>query len=345
MIVYLSIRSAGSVGGNTTFSLIGQYLESGLGDYGSAIRQLEVTACFRGGKVRNPTLQRSFDEFHSKFLPQLPLVKFLRKRNRIGIQYETTLADASFLEKYGFLTVELFNVALKEVTEKLNLIRARLKPSDDFQVARFFEDIDRLVSQSPTRDEELKALREKVEQQWKSRRAAMDPWERLDIDWDEYHPAARPLLNDPFFWSEIDDFSPHGNDTGADLLGDFKKWNRRHSNDPAYLLATELLLSWNITSIDYQRASNEAEVESLLANDQIVLSVNNQTFIAVAFAAIKMRGACDRGTRELALGAIKCERLIAKIKADSWKHAPERQRTLDVIEDALIKAPETPSEA
>lgn len=87
MIVNVGIHSAVHYGGNATFSLVGDYLESGLGDYGSAIRQLEVTACFRGGRIRNSSLQSSFDEFHSTFLPSLPIVKFLRKKARINIQY------------------------------------------------------------------------------------------------------------------------------------------------------------------------------------------------------------------------------------------------------------------
>jgi hypothetical protein len=35
------------------------------------------------------------------------------------------------------------------------------------------------------------------------------------------------VLDDPFFWQEADDFAPHGNDTGADLLADYRPWRRR----------------------------------------------------------------------------------------------------------------------
>jgi uncharacterized protein YfeS len=339
VIVYVLTRSAGSFGGNTIFSLVGEYLESGLGDYGSAIRQLEVTVCFRGGRVRNPSLQRSFDVFHSEFLPNLPLVKFLRKRNRIDIRYETTVADATFLERYGFLSPELFNAALHEVAEKLHLMDPRLKATDDFDRTRFFNDLNCLVSQSPTHDPDLKALKIKVEQQKKARLAAMDPWERLDIDWDEYHPAARKLLNDPFFWSATDDSAPHGNDTGADLLADFKKRNRLHSDEPAHAMATALLRSWDIHPFDHS-AIDEGQVKALVTNDPIALDVTDQALIAAAFAVIKLRGCCDRRTREFALAAIVRERLVVATNAEHWKYATERLQTPDRLEGALLNSPE-----
>src|SRR5215469_16956584 len=100
MIFQMMARSALSYGGgNTTFLLVGRYLTSGLGSYGSAIREICVTACFRGGKIRNPSLQESYDTFHQNFLPSLPKVKFLRKRGEIDIEYETRIADADFLER------------------------------------------------------------------------------------------------------------------------------------------------------------------------------------------------------------------------------------------------------
>jgi len=339
MIIYLMTRSAGSFGGNTTFSLVGDYLASGLRDYGTAIRQFDITTCFRGGRIRHSSLQQSFDEFHSKFLPSLPAVKFLRKKHRIDIQYETVVTDATFLERYGFLSVEVFRAVLNEIGEKIHLIDARLKKADDFDLAGLHEDVSRLVREAPSSDDELKALKWQMEQQRKARLAAMDPWERLDIDWDEFHPASRTLLNDPFFWSQTDAYSPHGNDTGADLLSDFRRWNRRHPNSPAHEMATSLLRAWQISPIN-QDALTESEVKPLIINDPIALSVTDDALIAAAFAAIKLRGCCDKPTRELAIAAIERERTSIVLNSRDWKEPSERLRTLGVLRDALSCAPE-----
>jgi hypothetical protein len=40
--------------------------------------------------------------------------------------------------------------------------------------------------------------------------AAMSPWERLAIDWQDVHPTARSVLDDPFLWESSNDFSPNG---------------------------------------------------------------------------------------------------------------------------------------
>ena len=80
----------------------------------------------------------------------------------------------------------------------------------------------------------FRKINSRFETEWKQRLAQMDPWERLGIDWDDWHPAARKLLNDPFFWDQGSDYSPHGNDTGADLLADFKKWHGQHPQVPAH---------------------------------------------------------------------------------------------------------------
>jgi uncharacterized protein YfeS len=340
VIVYVMTHSATSFGGNSTFSLVGDYLESGLGSYGGAIRQISVTAGFRGVRVRNASLQRRFGEFHSKFLPSLPLVKFLRKKGQMEIEYETATADATFLERYGFLSAAMFSTAFKEVADKLHLMDARLQQADDFELPRFHDDVARLASDAPTTDEALRALRTKVEQQCKERLAAMDPWERLDLDWDEFHPAARTLLDDPFFWSQGDDYAPHGNDTGADLFADFKKWNRRHPDDPPHEMVTALLRAWQIAPSDY-RAVDEDAVKRMITNDPIALSVTDDAFIAGAFAAIKCRGCCEAATRDFALAAIERERMSAVIAGRGWKDPDERLRTLDLLRAALANSPNT----
>jgi uncharacterized protein YfeS len=321
--LYIAAKSARSFGGNTTYLLVRNYLEGGLGNYGSAVTQIEMTVCFRGGTVGNSSLQASHDEFHSVFLPSLPLVTFLRKKSRIAIKFETILADASFLERYGYLSAEMFGKALGEVCERLHLMDRRIKSTDDFSVARFYGDVAALVANAPTADGPLRELKARLDQEAKDRIAAMDPWEQLDIDWDDFHPAARGLLNDTFFWKTADDYAPHGNDTGSDLFSDFKKWNRKHPNDPAHRMATALLQTWGIARIDY-RCVDEDAVSAMLAINSDAVIVTDEALIAAAFAAIKLRGFCDRQTRDFALFAIERERNAATLMADrGWKNPPE----------------------
>lgn len=39
-------------------------------------------------------------------------------------------------------------------------------------------------------------------------------------------PNARDILDNPSDWSQIDDFSPHGNDTGSDIFAEWSQYAR-----------------------------------------------------------------------------------------------------------------------
>lgn len=318
--IIVSIRSHNTYGGNTTFSLVGDYLQDGLKDYGSAIRNIEITACFRGGPPGHSSLQANNIAYHDQFLPSLPIVKFFRKKSRVTICYETKVADGFFLEKYGYLNASVFKHALAEVASQIRLIDARLKKSDSFDAALMHADIQCLIESCPATDDELRDLEARLKSEAQIRRAAMDPWDLLDIDWDDYHPSARQLLDDPFLWSCIDDFSPHGNDTGADLLADFRRWNRRHPARPAHEMARAELKQWGFREIDFT-VTDEAAVRELEQSSKIDFDVANEAFIAAAFASMKLRGACDDESKNLALKAV--ERSIL-----SFSRAPLDEKEL-----------------
>ncbi len=336
----VTCSSFNTFGGNTLYSLAGEFLQSGINEYGSAITAIEITVCFRGGVIPHPSLQKMYDDFHSTSLPALPLVKFYRKKARLTLQYETVVTDATFLKRYGFPSIETFSQVLREVAEKFHLIDTHLKKSDDFDLSRFHRDISALIAAAPQCDDDLRKMKDLLDTKDKERRAAMDPWDRLGIEWEQYHPMARTLLNDPFFWDLSSDYSPHGNDTGADLLSEFKKWNRRHPHHPAHEMARNLLRRWDLALIDVHTV-DEGQVQLLFEKDPIAISVTDEAMIAAAFAAVKLRGCCDSETRELALNAIERERKSAVIIGRGWKYPSERLMKLDLIAESLRRLPES----
>jgi uncharacterized protein YfeS len=222
-----------------------------------------------------------------------------------------------------------------------DLLDRKLKKSDDVALSRFHEDVARLVRESPQTDDQLRLLQARISREEKARRGAMGPWEVLDIDWDEYHPSARRVLDDPFFWDVVDDYAPYGNDTGADLLAAFIIWNRRHPRAPACEMAKELLGEWGISAFDLATV-DRAAVAALLQDDPIALSVTDEAMIAAAFAAMKLRGSCDDETRALALSAIERQR-IGEAISDSGPHdSAEHLRRLDLLAATLRKSSEAP---
>lgn len=266
MNLLLGIRSARIFGGNTSYSLAGEFLLSGLSDYVKAMAYIEITACFHSGEVGQASFQKRYDAFHSCYLRSLPRATFLRKKSRFNLAYETKVADATFLEKYGFLSVEVFSAVVNEVADRLHLMDSRVRDSDDFDLLRFHADIARKVATVPQSLEDLRTLEARLDAEKQQRIGKMGPWERLEIDWDDYHPTARKLLDDPFFWSSINDYSPHGNDMGSDVLAEYRKWNKSHPDQPSHRMATALLRAWDIAQFDLN-ITNPSEVSLLLDQD------------------------------------------------------------------------------
>jgi uncharacterized protein YfeS len=324
-------RSSNIYGGHVLYGLVGRWIELGLTSYGTAVNAIDLTACFHGGEVGHPSLQPSYDKYHAEYLPSLPKAKFYRKKATFELQYETMVTDATFLRLYGKIDLTLFMDALAEVAERLRVLDTKLKKSDDFDLRRFHIDVAKAVSRAPNSEVELRDLKTRTDEERNARLAALGPWERLAIEWDEFHPDARRLLDDPLLWELSNDYAPNGSDTGADLLADFKTWNKRHPKHPAYQMAAALLVNWDIGPIDL-RTTEAAEVERLREADSISLQVTNDAMIAVPFAAIKHRGWCDLETIELGLAAIARQRVAAACAKQEGHDTTEWELSLKKLE-------------
>src|SRR5262249_2263872 len=129
----------------------------------------------------------------------------------------------------------------------------------------------------PSTPKAFATLIQELEQKDAARRAALSPWETLDVDWRDYHPDARTILDDPFYWDCVNDFAPHGNDTGADLLEDYRKWLRRNPAGDPVAFYRRLLRQWGF------------EAESTAQPDA---DVADEAAVALAFAELKLRASC-----------------------------------------------------
>jgi uncharacterized protein YfeS len=150
-------------------------------------------------------------------------------------------------------------------------------------------------------------------------RAAMSPWERLGIDWRDYHPNARQILDDPFYWGQANEFSPHGNDTGADLLSDYRVWLKRNPSGEPLDFYQSLITRWGFPSD---------------TSDATARSVADEAAVALAFAELKLRGECRSEVADLARQAVERQRQEA-LQAVDWPHCEDRLKSLDLIQSKL----------
>jgi uncharacterized protein YfeS len=315
---YLMARAYNSYGGHLTLSLIPGFLLTDTPDFGKAISELTVTFHFPTRGPARKTLEQHYANFHANRL-QLPKVVFYRSREKASVDVASDLLDGSDLEGRRGLSLPLFATAVKETVAALRLLKTRLTAKDDFSLDALLTHCERRETSLPTTDEALAELKTALDQKRAAIRAAMSPWERLDIDWRDYHPNARRMLDDPFFWEGANDFSPHGNDTGADLLSDYRSWLKRNPTGEPLDFYRNLITQWGF---------------SLDSPDSTARSVMDEAAIALAFAEFKLRGECRPKVSEFARQAADRQRQEA-LQAVDWPHREDRLKSLNLIQAKL----------
>ena len=324
-------RSYNTYGGSCIYSFIGDILTAHLGDYGSTVQSIELITCLPS-RTRKflPTLEGMFDQFH-EYVRNLPHVTFRRKLNRIEI---------IFLSKHFFAeddeerkpSAKKCNTAAEDVAEALPLLKKRIKLSDSFDVERFLADASRLLSTRIDSMEEWERIREMAKAKRLASQATKSPWELLEIDWSLFHSKAREILDETYYWECADDLAPHGNDTGADLLEDYRHWDKRNRTASPLVFLDRLLRRWDIKPIDWAVTDKDA-VQQYQQGDPIGMSVCNESIIALAFAVLKMRAECPQDVVQMALAGltrtailVEASSLTEEIKA-SWDQAIVKMRS------------------
>jgi len=316
--ITVSKRTYNSYGGHSSLSLIGRYLQSDLPRLGDGIREIEITVCFRNSGQPRASLESMHARF-AEFVRTLPATRFLRKKGRFELVYLSNLGDASLVEGFGPPRLQLFVDSARELATQLTVLRSKVKAKDQFATGAFLDHISSKIAVLPASEEELTQLAEKLESEGKRQREAMDEWEKLGIDWDDYHPDSRAILDDPFFWDCVDDFAPHGNDTGADVLAAYTESKRR---TPGVEFLDRLMQSWSMSL-------------SPATDDAIEIATAEEAWIALAFAQVKLNGRIENDVRRRGLDAIASCRARHERNHADWDLLPERLRTLDLLEKKL----------
>jgi uncharacterized protein YfeS len=295
-------QSYNNYGASSLYSAVADLLMVRLAsDYGGAVESIYFTAFLKSGTQKaSPTLEELYQRFHG-YLEKLPKVTFRRKLKRIEIEFLSPNFIAENDESTKVSAAQC-HTAAKEVVEALTLMTKRIKPTDDFDAARLLADAAQLLITERSLEEwdslhlEAKAIRLAL-------RATKTPWELLEIDWSQYHPQAKEILDDPFFWECANDLAPHGSDTGADLLVDYRRWDKRHRKTSPIDFLTQLFAAWDIKPIGWT-ITDEATVCKLDKERPIDLSLCNEATIALAFAVVKMRGACPSDIIQMAQASL-----------------------------------------
>ena len=203
---------------------VSDLLEVEIPVFGSAIESIELTV-FYPGKSANAHSSIPYDP------PEKDTRRFERKRKTLRVLWiSRRQSEAQVGGVYlPQMTSEILLGAFDDVADAIRFALERLSKEDDFDKERFFSWLlamrERPWGDGKDLQTTLKTASDQRREKWRAQ-AEADPWSVLGVDWTNMAPNARDILNDPIDWSEADDFSPHGNDTGAEIFAEWSRYAR-----------------------------------------------------------------------------------------------------------------------
>ncbi len=304
------------------FCYAGAFLEEGAPDFGPNPALLFVKPHFRNVKGWDGFPQ-ILDGYNAQ-LSKLPKVKVLNKMKLVEIEYVSNVCMGDDLECVRYNAQPGFNANWRddlerrrhtydaqllqrfcsELLEIVPSFRKRLAKVDDFNFDSFLEWAALRFKDLPSTDESLKeyatALNSKPEESKKA-----ESWDDLHIDWSEYHPQARETLDDLFYWDCVNEYAPHGNDEGADVLEHFQRWRKRNKTGDSKKFFERLMREWGV--------SNPPEDD--------LHDTYGPCLIGLAFAHLKVDAACPSWVRDEALKVLRGQRKNVKTSESEREYA------------------------
>jgi uncharacterized protein YfeS len=293
MRAYISGRSYDTIGGGLPLSVAGDLLEEAAWRADCGVDHFEATAFLLGfgsdisrDAASEAALQATFEADRSR----LPRIRWERSKRKLTLEYESHIATAPEMHVRHNYSRRLVLAAIDELAAFLNDQRPTLAKKASLDAELFIRTVESLRADVPATDADVETFYNAHRQHLKDLEALL-PWpERLEIDWQKFHPSARTLLDDELFWSESDEFSPHGNDTGHDLFDDLRRWRTSHAGAPAVDFLARELRRWGFDPAE--------------DDDEIAVYTHDQAAIALAFGLIKLEGSCDPATRDAGMAAL-----------------------------------------
>jgi uncharacterized protein YfeS len=302
----LAYSTYGVYGGATLLSGVQLLLRGPLGevDLGAGLRELRVEM-----HVPNPREAAERSEY-AAYLRSMPKIAIRQRRGFVEALVCMTRLSAGEMSPTCAVEQALTPAGFRIVVEELLGIVASLRrrrASRELALDALGQVLRRALGDCPDDEEALRGLLGVARAV--PRPLPADPWHGLDIDWEAFHPDARKILDDPFFWSPIEEFGPVGNDTGADVLAAYQRRAQVRDADRGIAMVRRLLHGWGPVDAD----------------------VEDEALIALAFVQIMFHGRVSGGTARAALAALDrrsgaAEILVASEHVADLRDAMQRMR-------------------
>lgn len=271
------------------------------------------------------------DRFETRLLPppaceqvkgyresvKIPKRIFWRSKKRLSLSANASLVSAEDFFWGGFSDPsgerrlyrrDLSASLVQFIADEMHQCRKKFTPEDSFRFSDFMAWLETLSDQLPEDSAAAQPLARWLDERRRDEYSKLSEWDRLDVDWESFHPRARDILPDPCLWSQTDDLSPNGNDMGFDTLAYVQEHKGviAHQPDGAREVFGQF---WD--SFGYRSPGEHADFK-----DTHYEEFRRYT-IGFAFAHIKTFAMCPDWLSDLALSLIDgYEAFVLKCSAD-----------------------------
>jgi uncharacterized protein YfeS len=129
------------------------------------------------------------------------------------------------------------------------------------------------------------------------------------------HPNFVQALTEQFYYDCTDEFSPFGNDEGADTLYALEDWYRENGRlDKPMLFLKELIEDNFGVDMSHIGLEDKDEIISINQNEEFLFDILDRSVIATSFGQYKIEGRIDIELRRLGLLAIRRQTLLTEYK-------------------------------
>ncbi|MBG8554630.1 hypothetical protein [Hymenobacter guriensis] len=153
------------------------------------------------------------------------------------------------------------------------------------------------------------------------------------------HPFFVEHASADFYYDCTDDFSPFGNDSGADTLLNLEDWYReRGAGEKVARFLRRQIEEWDFNA-EYLKLVDLTQLDTIDREEQSLNNELDRAVIATVFGQYKIAGKADKTMLAMAELAFRRQRYVAE-KAlirvgDPWEYATEYLNRLTIMEADL----------
>lgn len=139
------------------------------------------------------------------------------------------------------------------------------------------------------------------------------------------HPAFVKIIKEDFYYDCTDEFSPFGNDDGADTLFCLQDWYEEHGHfeEPVAFLKELIEVAWGLDA-QHLRLTDKQQILKIHGNEVFLFNTIDNAIVATAFGQYKIEGKMDATLRELAGIALERQKIITQYQIENDEMSAEQ---------------------